>query len=82
VPSELAEALDPAIIGHYDRLHKATADNLQDDLGALRWKTAETSFQIGVLAGPIFSGASDREIDRLERGLIHAIVSRRWRCKE
>jgi hypothetical protein len=68
-PSELTEAFDPAIKGHYDRLEKATAHDLQDDLGALRWETAETSFQIGVLAGAMFSGASDREIDRLERGL-------------
>ena len=81
-PAELTEALDPAIQGHYDRLKKATTGALEDDLGALRWKTAETSFQIGVLAGAMFSGASDREIDRLERGLIHATVSRGWRCKD
>ena len=82
-PSELTEALDPAIKGHYDRLHKATAHDLnQDDLGALKWKTAETSFQIGVLHGAMSTGASDREIDRLERGLIHATVSRGWRCKD
>ena len=83
-PSELTEALDPAIKGHYDRLHKATAHDLelQDDLAALKWKTAETSFQIGVLAGPMFADASDRKIDRLERGLIHATASRGWRCKD
>jgi hypothetical protein len=47
----------------------------------LKWETAWTSFQIGVLAGAIFAGCSDREIDRLERGLVHATVSRRWRVK-
>jgi hypothetical protein len=82
-PYEIAEAFDPCIEGHYERLEKATAhDLLQNDLGDLKWKTAETAFQIGVLAGAMFSGASDREIDRLERGLIHATVSRGWRCKE
>ena len=58
------------------------AADCQDDLAELKWRTAETSFHIGVLAGAMFAGCPDREIDRLERGLIHAIVSRGWRFKE
>ena len=41
----------------------------------LKMHTAETTFKIGVLAGAMFSGASDRDIDRLERGLAFSLTS-------
>jgi hypothetical protein len=37
--------------------------------------SAESGFKNGVLAGAIFAGASDCEIDRLERGLAFSLVS-------
>jgi hypothetical protein len=76
---ELMEDFDPCIPGHYKRLDEAIPDDnrLVDDLSALKWQTAETAFQIA-----IFAGCSDREIDRLERGLIHATVSQPRRCKD
>jgi hypothetical protein len=83
VPSvlELADGFDPCIKGRFDVLSESIPD-LSGELFNMKMDIAETAFQLGVLAGPIFSGASDREIDRLERGLIHATVSRRWRCKD
>ena len=81
-PDQLAEAVNPCIAGRYERLEKAIPADCQDDLSELKWAMAETSFHNGVLAGAIFAGCPDREIDRLERGLIHAIASRGWRCNE
>jgi hypothetical protein len=63
-------------------LEKSIPDGGGDDLCELLWKAIDTAFHIGVLGGAIFAGASDREIDRIERGLIHATVSRHWRVKE
>ena len=81
-PINLAEAFNPHIAGHYDWLEKALVGNHDVRLCRLKIETADTAFQIGVLAGAIFAGCSDREIDRLERGLVHATVSRPWRVKE
>jgi hypothetical protein len=79
----LVDAFDPCIPGHFKRVKDALrGSEVDDDVEYLRWRTAETAFHIAILAGPIFAGASDREIDRLERGLIHATVSRGWRCKD
>jgi hypothetical protein len=69
-PGQLAEAFNPSLKGHYKRLSEALPSDdrlLHDDLSNLSLETAETSFHIGVLAGAVFTGASDREIDRLER---------------
>ena len=79
-PIDLTEMLNPCVKGRLDWLYERISE--KDELFNLISETAETAYQIGVLAGPMFSGASDREIDRLERGLIHAIVSRSWRCKD
>jgi hypothetical protein len=80
--TELVDAFDPCIEGHFKRVEDLVGEScVHDDLSNLKWQTAETAYQIGMLAGAMFSGASDREIDRLERGLIHATVSRKWRCK-
>jgi hypothetical protein len=82
-PSNRPDAID--LVDDFDSYIKGTADEMRekehDELFNLRMDTADTAFQIGILAGAIFSGASDREIDRLERGLIHATVSR-GRCKD
>ena len=77
----LAERLNPSIAGREkrlrDRLYELDEDVLADDyVGPLKWTLADTSFAIGVLAGAIFTGASAREIDKLERGLLHATLSR------
>ena len=79
--TDLVDGFDPCIPGHFKRV-EAVLGEMQDDLSNLKWQSAETAFHIGILAGAIFSGASDREIDRLERGLVHATVSRGWRCKD
>ena len=82
-PSNRPDAID--LVDDFDSYIKGTADEMResehDEIFNLRMDTADTAFQIGILAGAIFSGASDREIDRLERGLIHATVSR-GRCKD
>lgn len=41
----------------------------------MKYILADTAFAIGVLAGAMFNGASEREIDRLERGLAYAIAA-------
>jgi hypothetical protein len=79
-PIDLAETLSPCVKGRFDWIYERISE--KDELFNLKSETAETAFQVGVLAGAIFAGCSDREIDRLERGLIHATVSRNWRCKE
>ena len=78
-PENLADLFEPTLSGLYERLEKRGGGN---DLFDFKWHATETAFQIGVLAGVIFTGASDREIDRLERGLFHATVSRRERVKD
>jgi hypothetical protein len=81
--TDLVDAFDPCILGHYKRVENLVGEScVHDDLSNLKWQTSETAFQIGILQGAIFAGCSDREIDRLERGLIHATVSRKWRCKD
>jgi hypothetical protein len=83
-PSERPDVIN--LVHDFDSYIKGRAAQMRekehDELFNQRMETAETAFQIGVLAGAIFSGASDREIERLERGLIHATVSRGWRCKD
>ena len=78
---DLADAFDPCIKGRFEWIAESIPD-WQDEIVNLKMETAETAFQIGVMAGAMFAGCSEREIDRLERGLIHAIVSRSWRCKD
>jgi hypothetical protein len=74
------------LVDDFDSYIKGRAEQMResehDDQFNLRMDTAETAFQIGVMWGAMATGASDREIDRLERGLIHATVSRGWRCKD
>jgi hypothetical protein len=81
-PLDLAEMFNPCIPGRYDPMYESISHEWKDELFNLKSETADTAFQIGVLAGAIFAGCSDREIDRLERGLIHATMSRNWRCKD
>ena len=83
-PDNLVEMLNPLIPLYHKRCDKRLPERegVRDDLSNLKWNTADTAFAIGVLAGSIFAGASKREIDRMERGLVHATASRRWQCKE
>jgi hypothetical protein len=48
----------------------------------MKYILADTAFAIGVLAGTMFTGASEREIDRLERGLVYSIAASPWLRKE
>ena len=79
--SALAERLIPLIGRCYNCLQKHLYDTSEWDLvdgvlGPMKWALADTSFAIGVLAGAIFTSADPRQIDRLERGLCHAIAAR------
>jgi hypothetical protein len=79
---DLVETFDTRIearfemIDKFAELHGCHANlDFNAELFDLKMHTAETAFKIGVLAGQIFSGASDREIDRLERGLAFSLMS-------
>ncbi|MDP2601887.1 MAG: hypothetical protein Q8S00_04760 [Deltaproteobacteria bacterium] len=82
--NDLVDMLNPVIRLYQERCEKRLPDceDAESDLNHLKWYTADAGFMIGVLAGAIFAGASQREIDRMERGLVHATASRRWQCKE
>jgi hypothetical protein len=81
-PFELSERLNPSLIGYCNRVNDRLPDeDARDDFNNLRVDMAQAAFAIGVLAGAVFHGASEREIDRLERGLIHATCSRHWQVK-
>ena|SRR5687767_12649310 len=74
------------LVDDFDSYIKGRAEQMResehDEQFNLRMDTAETAFQIGVMWGAMATGASDREIDRLERGLIHATAAKPWRCKD
>jgi hypothetical protein len=79
--SALAERLIPLIERRYKCLQKHLYDTSEWDfaegvLGPMKWALADASFAIGVLAGAIFTTADPQQIDRLERGLCHAIAAR------
>lgn len=76
-PSELAERLCPTITGYRKRLEDALPEEICDDLGKMGWLLADLSFATGVLAGAMFTGASEQEVNRLERGILHATLSKR-----
>ena len=82
----LAERLNPLIKRDYESCHEELAKDPVYDRGAVLWEMrrnlAETTFAVGVLFGAMVHGASDREIDRLERGLVHATVSRYGQVKK
>jgi hypothetical protein len=78
-PYELANFLRPALEGYYERSRGPVSD--EDSVAFLQYEGIEAGFQIGILAGFIFAGADVREIDRAERGLIHASMARERRVK-
>ena len=75
----LAERLNPLLKLYHERISEGRDNG--DDVGSLRWEMADAAFAIGVLAGAIFTGSPERDVDRLEKGLVHATASRRWICK-
>ena len=83
-PLDLAESFNPCLAGQHDRIGELVPDpgELDTLICTMKIETADTAFQIGILAGAIFAGCSDREIDRLERGLVHATAVRWWRVKD
>ena len=79
---QLVEALNPCLEGFHIRVEKALGHCLEtDDLGNMHWQGHEYAFQLGMFAGFIFAGASDKELDRLERALVHATAARHWEVK-
>lgn len=76
--SELAERLNPFLKGWRVHCAESLLADAQDKFGWLTAGLADTGFAIGVLAGFMFHGASEAEIDRLERGFIHANARRWW----
>lgn len=80
--SALAERLNPTIAGRAERIKDRLGNVFEhDDVGEMKWAVADASFGIGVLAGAIFTGAPEKEIDRLERGLVYA-AGARYDCKD
>jgi hypothetical protein len=69
-----------------ERCYEELAKDPVYDRGAVLWEMrrnlAEATFAIGVFFGAMVHGASDREIDGLERGLVHATVSLHWQVKK
>lgn len=55
--------------------------DFQSKLFMLKSQSAQSGFQIGVLAGVIFSGAPKEVVDRFERGLMFAVESNPWLVK-
>jgi len=82
----LAERLRPFITRDYESCHEELAKDPVYDRGAVLWEMrrnlAEAAFAIGVLFGAMVHDASEQEIDRLERGLVHATVSRYGQVKK
>ncbi len=75
--SAMAERLIPLIEYRYNKLQKHLYDTGEWDLadnvlGPMKWTLADAAYSIGVLAGAIFTGAPEKEIDRLERGLVYS----------
>ena len=78
---QLVEELNPLVNGYVDMIDTYNQEHGTDDgfdfqskLLALETHAAETGFEIGVLAGVIFSGASKHTIDRFERGLAFVLA--------
>ncbi len=79
---DLVEDLNPCLVGFYNRCTNILGNcGEADDVGSLRWQGMHYAFQLGMFAGFIFSGASEKEIDRLERALVHATAARHWEVK-
>lgn len=74
---DLVEHLNPFIKGWCDRCNENLSPDA-DYFGFLTAGLADTGFAIGVLFGAMVHGASEQEIDRLERGFIHANKLRWW----
>jgi hypothetical protein len=77
---------NPFIKRDYESCHEELAKDPVYDRGAVLWEMrrnlAEAAFAIGVFFGAMVHGASEQEIDRLERGLIHATASLHWQVKK
>jgi hypothetical protein len=56
--------------------------DFQSKLFTLKSQSAETGFQIGVLAGVIFAGCSKEIVDKFERGLMFSVESNGWLVKD
>lgn len=86
--SELSEELNPLITHLFERCDSVAQKygvgaemDYNAQLFALKQQLAETSFRVGLLAGVMFSGASNETIDRFERGLIYSLTANRQICR-
>ena len=77
---ELTEELNPVVAKNFEAINGFIEGNglnefldFNSKLFNLRSHAADTGFKIGLLAGVIFSGCSDKTIDRFERGLVVAL---------
>jgi hypothetical protein len=75
---DLVEYLHPFIKGWCEHCGENLSPELGDEFGFLTAGLVETGFALGIVYNAIVNGASDREIDRLERGFIHANKLRWW----
>ena len=86
---QLVENLNPLVNGLFKMIDDLASQHGCDDviefnakLLLLEIEAAETGFQIGVLAGAIFAGCSQEQIDKFERGLTFAMASHRRMVKD
>lgn len=81
--SDLVEHINPFLKGYRERCKENLSPDaydgfLQDEFGFLIAGLADTAFALAVLFGAMVHGASEQEIDRLERGFIYANARRWW----
>lgn len=74
------EQLNPLIKGLFDRCdeiaqrHGVSEEiDYNAELFELKLQLSDTAFQVGLLAGAMFAGASRETVDRFERGLLYTM---------
>ena len=80
----LVEDFNPLVKGYFEMIDNFAKDHgchelldFNSKLFSLKLHSAETGFQIGLLAGVIFAGCSKEQVDKFERGLAFSLKSNR-----
>ena len=86
---ELVEELNPLVEGFFDMIDKFAEEHgthesvdFNAKLFSLKMQTAQTGFEIGVLAGVILAGCSKDQIDKFEHGLAFHLKSNPFVVKD
>jgi hypothetical protein len=75
---DLVEHINPFLKGWREHCQENLPRDTEDEFGFLTADLADTGFALGVLFGAMVQGASEQEIDRLDRGFIHSNARRWW----